>query len=48
GLIIGVLVGTYSSVYVASNMLVVMGISQEDLAVPEREGADQQNIDQSY
>ena len=48
GLIIGVLVGTYSSIYVASNMLVVMGISQEDLAVPEREGADQQNIDQSY
>ena len=48
GLIIGVLVGTYSSIYVASNMLVVMGLSQEDLAVPEREGADQQNIDQSY
>lgn len=48
GLIIGVLVGTYSSIYVASNMLVVMGISQEDLAVPEREGADQKNIDQSY
>ena len=48
GLIIGVLVGTYSSIYVASNMLVVMGLSQEDLAVPEREGADHQNIDQSY
>ena len=48
GLIIGVLVGTYSSIYVASNMLIVMGISQEDLAVPEREGADPQNIDQSY
>ena len=40
GLIIGVLVGTYSSIYVASNLLVVMGISQEDLAVPEKEGAD--------
>ena len=48
GLIIGVLVGTYSSIYVASNMLVVMGISHEDLAVPEKEGVDQQNIDQSY
>ena len=48
GLIIGVLVGTYSSIYVASNMLLVLGISQEDLAVPEKEGADQQNIDQSY
>ena len=33
-------IGTYSSIYVASNMLVVMGISQEDLAVPEKEGAD--------
>ena len=48
GLIIGVLIGTYSSIYVASNMLLVLGISQEDLAVPEKEGADQQNIDQSY
>ena len=48
GLIIGVLVGTYSSIYVASNMLLVMGISQEDLAVPEKEGADQKNTDQSY
>ncbi len=48
GLIIGVLVGTYSSIYVASNMLLVMGISQEDLAVPEKEGAEQQNVDQSY
>jgi len=48
GLIIGILIGTYSSIYVASNMLVVMGITQEDLAVPEKEGADQQNINQSY
>ncbi len=48
GLIIGVLIGTYSSIYVASNMLLVLGISQEDLAVPEKEGADQQNVDQSY
>ena len=39
GLIIGVLVGTYSSVYVASNMLLLMNISQADLAVPEKEGA---------
>ena len=41
GLIIGVIIGTYSSIYVASNMLVVQGISHEDLAVPEKEGADQ-------
>lgn len=36
-LIIGVFVGTYSSIYVASNMLMVMGIRREDLVVPERE-----------
>ena len=40
GLIIGVLVGTYSSVYVASNALIVMNISKEDLALPVKEGAD--------
>ena len=44
GLIIGVLVGTYSSVYVASNMLLLMGISREDLAVPEKEGADETDV----
>ena len=44
GLIIGVFVGTYSSVYVASNVLVVMNISQEDLAVPEKEGADNPDL----
>ncbi|MBO6566656.1 MAG: protein translocase subunit SecF [Pseudomonadales bacterium] len=44
GLIIGVLIGTYSSIYVASNILVVMNISQEDLAVPEKEGADQEDM----
>ena len=37
-LIIGVIVGTYSSIYVASSMLMVMGISREDLIVPEKEG----------
>ncbi len=43
GLIIGVLVGTYSSVYVASNALLVMNISKEDLALPVKEGADEPN-----
>jgi preprotein translocase subunit SecF len=37
-LIIGVIVGTYSSIYVASSMLMVLGISREDLMVPEKEG----------
>ncbi len=44
GLIIGVLVGTYSSIYVASNMLIVLGISQEDLAIPEKEGVDDPDL----
>ena len=40
-LIIGVLVGTYSSVYVASNVLLRLNLSREDLLVPIKEGADQ-------
>lgn len=44
GLIIGVVIGTYSSIYVASNMLVVMNISQQDLAIPEKEGADDDDL----
>jgi len=38
-LIIGVVVGTYSSIYVAANLLMVMGVSREDLMVPAKEGA---------
>ena len=37
-LIIGVLVGTYSSVYVAANILLIMSISKEDLMLPVKEG----------
>ena len=40
-LTIGVVVGTYSSIYVASNMLVALQLSREDLLVPIKEGADQ-------
>jgi len=40
GLIIGVCVGTYSSIYIAANVLVALNISKEDLAVPIKEGAD--------
>jgi preprotein translocase subunit SecF len=39
-LILGVLIGTYSSIYVVANMLLSMNLTQEDLAVPEPEGAD--------
>lgn len=40
-LIVGVLVGTYSSIYVASNTILALGISKEDLMPPQKEGADQ-------
>ena len=36
-LTIGVLVGTYSSIYVAANVLLMLGISHEDLIVPPKE-----------
>ncbi len=39
-LILGVLVGTYSSIYVVANMLMSLTLTQEDLAIPETEGAD--------
>ena len=39
-LIVGVLVGTYSSVYVAANILLIMDISKEDLILPVKEGAE--------
>ena len=37
-LLVGVLVGTYSSIYVAGNVLLAMNIDREDLMVPEKEG----------
>ena len=43
-LILGVLVGTYSSIYVVANMLMSLMLTQEDLAVPEPEGADFDDI----
>lgn len=39
-LILGVMVGTYSSIYVVANMLMSLTLIQEDLAVPESEGAE--------
>jgi preprotein translocase subunit SecF len=39
-LLVGVIIGTYSSIYVASNILLLMGITKEDLIAPvvEKEG----------
>ena len=39
-LILGVLVGTYSSIYVVANMLMSLTLIQEDLAVPDPEGSE--------
>lgn len=43
-MMIGVLVGTYSSIYVAANVLLLLGISKEDLMLPVKEGADQDKL----
>jgi preprotein translocase subunit SecF len=39
-LTIGVVVGTYSSIYVASSTILYMKVSREDLMVPVKEGAE--------
>ena len=39
-LIVGVMVGTYSSIYVAANILLAMDISREDLMPTEKEGVE--------
>lgn len=39
-LIIGVLIGTYSSIYVAANILMLMNITTQDLMEPVKEGAE--------
>lgn len=39
-LLVGVGIGTYSSIYVASNVLLVMDINKEDFIVPEKEEVD--------
>ena len=45
-LLFGIVVGTYSSIYVASTVALALGISKEDL-IPtevEKEGADQEAL----
>ena len=43
-LIVGIMVGTYSSIYVASAMALALNISKTDLVTVEKEGADQQSL----
>ncbi len=39
-LIIGVVIGTYSSIYIASNVILYMDVTREDLMIPVKEGAE--------
>jgi len=43
-LLVGVAIGTYSSIYVAAVVLLALGVSNEDVAIPEKEGADQEGL----
>lgn len=43
-LIVGVTIGTYSSIYVASASALALGVTREDLMIPEKEGADQEEL----
>jgi preprotein translocase subunit SecF len=43
-LIVGVIIGTYSSIYVAANTLLLLGVDKEDLMIPVKEGADQEDL----
>jgi preprotein translocase subunit SecF len=45
-LIIGVVVGTYSSIYVSANLLIALGVSREDLILPIKEGVVGQDEDE--
>jgi len=46
-LMLGIVVGTYSSVYIASNTILSMGVSKADLMPPEKEGDQDINEDGS-
>lgn len=43
-LLVGVIVGTYSSIFIASPIVLALGISQEDLMLPEKEGEEIDNM----
>jgi preprotein translocase subunit SecF len=43
-LIVGVIAGTYSSVYMAAATTLMLGVSKEDLMLPVKEGAEQDDL----
>lgn len=46
-LLLGIVVGTYSSIYIASNTVLALGVSKEDLLPPVKEGDENVNPDGS-
>ncbi len=47
-LLVGVVIGTYSSVYVAGTMLLALGISREDMIAPVKPEAEEGEIEGDY
>jgi len=43
-MIVGVAAGTYSSVYMAAAATLMLGVTKEDLILPVKEGAEQENV----
>jgi preprotein translocase subunit SecF len=43
-LLVGISVGTYSSIYMASNILLLMGVSKEDLMIPVKEDGQHDDL----
>lgn len=43
-LLVGITIGTYSSIYVASATALALGVTKEDLMLPVKEGADQESL----
>jgi preprotein translocase subunit SecF len=44
-LIAGVVVGTYSSIYIAGNAAIILGVSKQDLMPVQKEGEDQPEVE---
>jgi len=43
-LIVGIVIGTYSSIFVASPIVLLLGISREDMVTVKKEGAEPPNL----
>jgi preprotein translocase subunit SecF len=43
-LIVGITVGTYSSIYIASALVLMQGVTKDDLIPPAKEGIEQDNL----